>query len=239
MLAYRQGEYQEVGRLCQQALEMSQALGEKGAVAFALHYLAHVAQEQGRYDEAEEMMTRSMTLFHAQGSAWGQAESLNCLGDLQRQRGRYDEATTMLKEALRLRRGLNNQRGTAATLCNLGHALCRQNDAQGATACFREGLEIAEALHNRLFRMNCLVGFADIASVEGKAERSALLLGAACHLLGAEGYELEPPDRENYDLLVDQVRHRLEEGVYEAVWEQGGQMSLEQALAYALAGAGV
>jgi tetratricopeptide (TPR) repeat protein len=234
MLAYRQGDYGEVAQLCGEALEIGQAIGDMGAVAFALHYLGHVAQEQGNFVDAEEMLMRSMTLFREQGSTWGCAESLNCLGDLQRELGRYAEATVMLEEALVLRRTVNNQRGISATLCNLGHALCRQGDAERATACFRESLEIAERLHNKLFRTNCVIGFADIAGVQGKARQSALLLGAACRLLAEAGYELEPPDRVNYELVVAQARAQLAEGVFEAAWDEGSGMSLEQTLVYAL-----
>jgi hypothetical protein len=105
-----------------------------------------------------------------------------------------------------------------------------------AAAYFRESLAIAEGLHNRLFRMNALIGFADVAGVQGEMGRSVVLLGAAWRLLTEAGYELEPPDRVNYELLVEQGRGQMEEGAFAAAWAEGSEMSLEQALVYALEG---
>jgi tetratricopeptide (TPR) repeat protein len=235
MLAYRQGEYQEVTRLCGEALAISESLQEShredGIAAFALHYLAHVAQEQGKMVEAEEMLSRSMALYSGLGNEWGYAETLNCLGDLHRQLGSYGEAAQMLEEALRVRRKLKDQRGIGTTLHNLGHVLCRQNDPAAAAASFRESLEISLALNNKPKRIMCVLGFAQVAAIEGKAEQSVLLLSAASHLLEVVGYRLEPPERGDYEWLVAHLHTLLDEKSYQAIWKEGSSMSLTQAVA--------
>ena len=66
------------------------------------------------------------------------------------------------------------------------------------------------------------------------ARRAALLFGAAATLRATLGAPLPPIDRPVYDRHLAAARTRLGEAGWAAAWAEGRNMSLDQALAYAL-----
>jgi len=233
-LAYLQGDYRAVVRLCSEALDISEALGDRKAAAFALRFLAHSWQEQGSYAEAEAMLRRSMALYQQDNDIMGISVALNSLGDLYRQYERYAEAEAMFDQALALKRDLKNIDGIATGLLNLGYVLCRRAETVRAQACFREGLEIAQEMNNQQLIVMCLTGFAWVSALKGELERLALLLGSVDHLLSVIGYTLEPPDHADFQWLLAQAREQLSEDVFQAAWDKGHHLTLEAAVAYAV-----
>ncbi len=76
-----------------------------------------------------------------------------------------------------------------------------------------------------------------MASVQGSAERSTRLFGAAEGLLEAVGapvYNYYKPDPSLYERTISATRSRLGEADFEAVRAEGWDMTFEQAVAYAL-----
>lgn len=236
MMAKLEHDFEAVERLSRDALEMARIVGDRSVEAFTLHYQAHVAQEKGNYEGARALYLRSIALFEEEGDAWGKGELLNCLGDMYRLSGNYAEAESALVQALASRRSFNNRRGVGATLNNLGHVLCRRQDAQRAEACFREGLAICQATGHKELSCLCVCGFAGVALFHNQPERATQLLGAADRFHTESHRALESPDRVDYEWLVAQAREKLPEARFAQMWAQGEQMSLAQAIAYALGG---
>jgi hypothetical protein len=76
-----------------------------------------------------------------------------------------------------------------------------------------------------------------VASVQGRAERSTRLFGAAKGLLEAVGvpvYNYYKPDPSLYERTMAATRSRLGVAYCEAARAEGRAMSFEQAVAYAL-----
>jgi predicted ATPase len=236
MLAKLELDFAAVARLCGAAVEIARTLGDRDIEAFALHFLAHVAQEHEDYAEAKQLYNHSIILFQVDGNGWGEAETTNCLGDMLRQIGEYASAEKFLSQALTLRRSFNNRRGICATLSNLGYVLCRQQEAQRAAACFRESLVLGQTLGNQQFNWLSILGFAGIALIRQQPERAAYLLGAVDQFLIASNTTLESPDHADYEWIAAQTREQLPEASFAEVWGQGRQLSLAQATATALAG---
>ena len=234
VMAYRQGDYDEITRLCGEALAISDELGDRNGAALALHYLAHVAQQQGDFDKATEVLALSLDIYREQRNDWGSAQTLNCLGDLHRQLGQDIRAQALLEDALALQRRLDSQRGVAIVLHNLGHVLCRQKDIERAKACFRESLEIARDWAGEPDVVLGIGGFAGVAAASGQPERAARLLGVVDTMLPVVGYVLEPPDRADYDRIVSETRAQLDDARFQYAWAAGQQLSLEDAMQYAL-----
>lgn len=234
-MAFRQGEYEEVVRLCRESLEISEVLSLSEATAYTLRFLASALQKLGSYTEAEAMLERSLALFHDAGNDWGYALSLDSLGELRRLSDRFAEAQALFEQAAALNRKINHQAGVIASLCNLGHVLCRQNNAAAAVGCFRESLDTAGEIGHKIILGLCIAGFGAVAAVKKNPERAVQLLSAASRLFSEMDYVLEPADQAQYEWIESLARSQLTEALYHAAWDRGQRMTLEQTVAYALA----
>jgi hypothetical protein len=63
---------------------------------------------------------------------------------------------------------------------------------------------------------------------------AARLLGASESALARIGALHQPSDKPEYDRIVAAVRARLDDAAFQAAWAQGREMTLQQAVAYAL-----
>ena len=75
---------------------------------------------------------------------------------------------------------------------------------------------------------------AAVAAAKGDAPRTAVLLGAADAAFESLGLVLLQEDHLLRDRFVPLVREALEEDHWRAAWTEGHEMSIADALAYAL-----
>jgi hypothetical protein len=100
-----------------------------------------------------------------------------------------------------------------------------------------EGVTLSEQIGDQANLSYFLEGLAVVAGMEGDAEHSVQLLGAAERLLeeaGASVYNYYKPDRPLYARTTANVRSRLGEEGFEEAWAEGRTMTFEQAVEYAL-----
>ncbi len=76
---------------------------------------------------------------------------------------------------------------------------------------------------------------AAVAMVRREPARAARLFGAAAALREAVGLPREPIDQRPYERHVAEVRTALSEAQFTAAWAEGRTMTLEDAVAEALA----
>lgn len=69
-----------------------------------------------------------------------------------------------------------------------------------------------------------------------QAEKSACLLGAAAALRESTGSVIDPIDQPAYESLRSSLRRKLGDLGFKAAWDKGYALTLEQAVAFALAG---
>ena len=109
-------------------------------------------------------------------------------------------------------------------------------EAAGLSNLYTEGLELAAETGDRANAAYCPEGLATLIAARDEPERATRLFGASEALLEAVGAPLyaHAQDRALYDSAVEELRSRLGEGVFEAVWAEGRTMSPERAIGYAL-----
>ena len=77
--------------------------------------------------------------------------------------------------------------------------------------------------------------FADIAAQRGDNDRAAILFGVHLKAMAEVGLRVQPTHQSVSDRLEARLREELGDQKYEALWERGHMMTLEEGLAYALA----
>jgi ATP/maltotriose-dependent transcriptional regulator MalT len=150
----------------------------------------------------------------------------------------------LLEQALVLRREMGERLKLPEILDSLGHAALREGDYATAAACFRESLTftVGTELGSRRYAWVWLAGLAVLAGAQRKGagagepglRQAAKLLGAAEGLRDAAGVKLDPHLRVELDRDSTAIRAQLDEATWRQAWEEGRDMSLEQAMAEAL-----
>ncbi len=123
--------------------------------------------------------------------------------------------------------------GIADSLAALGDLALARGDPAGATAFYAEGLTVLRPTGDRHGIAVCLEGMATVAWAGSDADRAAWLGGAAAALIAPDLLIADPPAaREGTSAAV---RAALGERTLAAAWARGQAMSLEEAIAAALA----
>jgi len=114
---------EKAGAYYDQALELSQALGNRWAVATVMAGLGKVAHEIGDYSTVQACFAESMAIQRAVGDRLGLGNSLETLSINARYRGQLEESKQLAQELLDLCREMGNRNSLARGLGNLGMAL--------------------------------------------------------------------------------------------------------------------
>lgn len=120
------------------------------------------------------------------------------------------------------------QRGQVAY--HLAQDLAQAEDA------YRQSLPLCCESQNAILAGRCLVGLGKIAIGQGDNQKATQLLAAAQMCFDSQLRSLAPTEREDYAQILTTVRSQLDDHAFTAAWAAGQAMSLEQAVAYALAG---
>ncbi len=235
LVARERGDYAQARALHEETLALEMALGDGLGTALALNNLGLVAAYQRNYEMARSYYEKSLDVCRDLRDKGGIISyALNNLGSVAYYQGQFAEARARITESLAIKRELGDKLGIAYALNTLGSVALRQGDVAEAGRLYEESLAIRRALGERLGVAECLEGLAGLAGVEGRAARSAQLFGAAEVLREAIGAPLPPCDRAGYDRNLSVARAGLHEDAFAAAWASGREMTLEQAVEYAL-----
>jgi hypothetical protein len=125
--------------------------------------------------------------------------------------------------------------GMAWSLQNLGNVARAQGDQGRAAARYRESLTLFQELGGQEGMAGCLEGLAGIGWEQEDAPRAARLFGAAEAVRDRLDVPLPPSQHAAHDRSVRTLRAQLGEEAFAAAWAAGRALSLEAAIAEALA----
>lgn len=229
-----QGDFARARELYEQALHLRHELGDRQSVAATLNNLALLLGELGEYEEAVHLHEESLAIKRAFGDRRGIAASLNNLGMLTRARGDLARAVALYTDSLALFRELGDIWGVAVLLNNLGNAMRDRGDIRRAAALYTESLELRRNLGDKPGIAWCLEGLAAVALAEVRAERGAMLLGAAEALREAIGATVPLAERTDRERTLATARAALDEFDFSVAWARGRAMTLDDAITRAL-----
>jgi predicted ATPase/DNA-binding CsgD family transcriptional regulator len=230
--------------------ESSVLLSEAGDMtmypATRLH-LGDLALRRHDYAAARSFYEQYMAIGRERSDNWVVAQALNNLGEVARCEGQYDEAAALYGESLDLFRKFEGSGDIARSLHNLGYVAHHQGDDSRAAGLFHESLERFQERGSKRGAAECLAGLAAVAlgfaerqPPGGPARRAALkrscvLLAAARAEFDAVGVAMWLADQMEYDRNLAALCATLDAESFERAWAEGQSMSLQEALAYALA----
>jgi predicted ATPase/DNA-binding SARP family transcriptional activator len=235
-VAWLQGNYLAARVLLEDSLALLQGLGHTWDIAFALSRLGDIDLYLGDYARAVAALEASLALVRQVGDNVLLGYTLLSLGYAARLQDDNARAAACYEESLARFRALSTTWGIAAVLHFLGYVLRTQGDNVQAAVCFSESLTRYWKMGHKEGTSLALTGLAGVYSEMGQTVRATRLFGAAEALRETIGLSQQSDERAIYDRSVAAVRAQLDAVAFAAAWAAGRALSVEQAIADALAG---
>ena len=240
-LAYRQGDYAEGERLCEESLAIMREVGDREGSAWAFSILAMMVGERGALagERAEVVRSiglqeESLALSRELGDVAGISQSLNSLGEGSRALGEYEQARSYYEEGLAFCRRAGDTYGVAMSLHDLGRVALDQGDTDAARALLGESLQLQSQIGYRGGTVLCIAGLAGVAVAQGQPGRAARLFGAAAALRAAAGVSEDAANREQTHRYTAAARAALGDEEFATGWAEGQALSLSESIDFAL-----
>jgi tetratricopeptide (TPR) repeat protein len=197
------------------------------AVGLAWDYRGDLDQAAAAYAGAISMLRSAGYEAHAWVIQAYLATTLVLRGDLESGVPMLDEALTRLRE-------ISSDWFVVLAIAQRAHAALRQGDLPGAARWFTETVDFAQNLQLMGALFSAVTGLAGVALALGQADRAARVLGAVESAREAIGLE-HIQDMHDVEHINATIRAGLETAEFERAWVEGHRMSLEDAVAEALA----
>ena len=233
-LAWQRGDLQRARAYLEQSLAVSQQLGDKPGMARALTNLANGISALGDHARAKELLERCLALDRELDDKRGIAYSLGGLGDIAFLQGEFAQAGEYYQQSLELHRKLGDKRSVALTLHNLGAVARGRGELQKAEAFYEQSLAVTREVDDRWLTVILLLGIGCLLASRNRTERAARVLGAAERHRSEIGFEFESSALADYDRAVERARAELGDQAFQAAWNLGRTMTLDEAADHAL-----
>lgn len=233
-LALNEDDIDAAQSFLEQSLALYQNHGSKSKIAEAIYRLGHKDLYSGQYAEAEQNFIKSQTIWKELGDEYLARTASNELGIIAQCRGNYEQAAKFYEECVKAAREFHGGL-LSIFLFNSAWMLLHLGDHREAEKRFRESVELSQEDGHRNGMILCLSGFASILEVRGSREDATRLFSAFERLQKESGSDIDSFDRKEIDRYLTPVREQLEEDTSAKAWSEGKEMTLEQAIAFALA----
>jgi DNA-binding CsgD family transcriptional regulator len=124
----------------------------------------------------------------------------------------------------------------ACALHNLGYVAQHRGAVEHMATCFAESLRLFHEVGATLGSISCVAGLAGVAVHQQAGLRAAHLFGAAEALREAGNMQVWRAHQVEWERNMAHARALLDDATWNAAWVGGRTMTLEQAIADALAG---
>jgi predicted ATPase/DNA-binding CsgD family transcriptional regulator len=237
MVAGSVGDLPAAGLRVRQAREIADQLGDARSQALAVMAEGTLAIASGDTAAAARLGTQALDLFRAQGDLFWQTMSLSNLALTRVLVDDMAGAAACHQEMLAISESRAESFHTGFSAMALGIGWWKQGDLTAAETQMAQSLRSIRRLGDTLTSSWSLEVTAWIAAGRADHRRAATLLGAATALADAMGTRAANwPDLLTYhEQSQEKVRNALGERDFNAAFDHGYRLSLDEAMAYALA----
>jgi predicted ATPase len=222
----------EATRLFVRALDVSRDLEDKLQEAWALAFHGYAMQREP--EAAMSIAEASLALFRAMDHGPGIAQALNIIGELARISGDDKRAKRAYEECLAVCQQTGEALRTSYNYVNLAYIAQHEEAHVHALNLVRQAFQLSRDRGDTRDIASFMVTFAGSIAAIGQEQRAAQLLGASEAALERIGAFHQPTDKPEIDRIIAEVRAQLDDTTFQAAWDEGRKMTLEQAVDEAL-----
>jgi hypothetical protein len=219
-----------------EALDIYKELGDQPGMLLAAENLGHALAHHATPEVAGPIVAEVEALLGGSGDRNIQARFINFLGFAAEVENDHEETRLRWKESLAIYREVGDVWNIARCLPSLGMITLSHHDVEEAAGYFEEGLAMQRHIQYKTVIFFHLMGLSAVATHWGQLRRAAKLFGASEKLRETSGFSLSALASSEYDYegYVATVRAGLDQEAFEAAWNEGRALSLEEAVEYAL-----
>jgi len=229
-----QSDWARATALGTEALRLARAHGSQLGEALALIELGNAAEPDDP-DRAEALTKEALSLFRQVGEPVWEGMALRRLGEIADHRGDADGAAAWHEAAFAIWRKLDHPWGVPDALRILADDALARSDVDTARVRYQASLVRRWDLQERLHMSSGFAGMARVALAAGQPEAAARLFGVLGALDAAMGYVASRELHAAIAADTEATRSVLGSAAFDAAWKEGGALSLDQAVAEALA----
>jgi predicted ATPase/class 3 adenylate cyclase len=232
-LAAGERDVEGLRAMLDEAMDIANELGD-GARAGRIAGGRALVEASVDLDAAERWLVRASEAAVRSGNPQEIAWVTQIRGRVASQIGRLDDAQRWFRQSQAQFHAIGDQRFELSVQSELGHVLRRSDRIDEAEAEYRQTLRGWQRSGNRGAVANQLESFAYVAMSRGDGVRAARLLGAAEALRAVAEAAMSGFEREEYDAALGRLRNELDRGSLGSAWAEGGGMTADAAVAFAL-----
>ena len=234
VVAQAQGNDTAARALHEESLALKRELGDKLGIAASLNSLGIVVHNQGDTMAARALYEQSLALKRELGDKLGIGKTVHNLGNIAYDQGDYATARMMYEQSLALELEMGHKPGIASSYGTLGLLACTQSDYATAREMYEKCLALAWEMGDKGEVVYALAGLAAAAVGMGRTRRAARLAAAAETQRATLNQAFEVDERRLFDRTVASVQAALDKSTLATAWAEGEQITLAEAVAYAL-----
>jgi tetratricopeptide (TPR) repeat protein len=234
--ALAEGDLTRAKALAQHRLAIGREDGQIRMCCRALRELGHVALQEGDYQRAMALFDECIALFRKAGYAETSiTHTLADLGFVAQIQGDYETATRRFNEALEFYQDTGKGASIGHVQACLGYIALAQGDLSNAFTRFHESVRQFHKIGYVGGVAVASAGMSRIAQAQGQAQQAAKLCGFAAKFNPMMRVNCMPVELAGYERILADAQSRLDDPELAEAWEEGAAMTLDQAVAFALA----
>jgi len=241
-LIFLQNEKQRALEMVEESIALWQRLGDQRGLAMALLHRGWVAHGMDEYEAAKAFYQQGIGLISPEEDTWLYVQLLVHLADAAGFTSDYELADACYERSRELSAQIGDKSAVADTWKDQGGILLLQSKWNDALECLLTGIQICQEIGHKQFLATGLglvsfaVGMREEPDPQTASLHSARLKGATDALMERIG--LHPWTRTSpfIQAVRQLIRSRVDEQSWEAAWQAGYALSLDEAieLAYQL-----
>ncbi len=229
--AHQHGDDDTARVFFEEALAIARGSSDPMGEAMALRNLSSLAVDVGDFGAVELPGGQALALGRKLRSDWMQAGALTQLGLAAFGLGRVAGAREILEESVTAARASGDRNFISSSLDALGNVLLAHGDQQRAGALLRESLQLRYDVGDWPHIPTSVESLARAYASSGQPEKAVRLLATAADLRAALQRPQTARERAMAELWLPALRHRLGEKGFEAAWDAGRSVPVEQVVA--------
>jgi len=219
----------------EEALKLARATGAKYELGIALGAMAEYSSLVLKdSDPARAYEEEGLALLGDSETSWGVVRTLFTSARNAMLRGDYAAARARFLKSLPAFEQIGDQHRVNMIHSELAHMDRYEGRHQQAAAAYRKTILVWQKLGHRAAIAHQLESFAFVAKALAQAPRAARLFGAAEALREKIGIPMNPQEHDEYEREVAGLHVQMDEGSFASSWAEGRNMTMEQAISYAI-----
>jgi len=234
IIAILRGVYDRAHLLLMRSRLLTRRYGAMGAHIFAVSLLGETAWYRGDQDSADSRWSEALDLARQHGSPTSVAMAKHWLSHATCAAGDFDRAEALCLESLEGFADGDVFGRSVAILAQARVALFR-GDPKRSVKLFQAGLHDLRRVNNWIDTVRALEGLCWALAAVERYDEAVQLLGFLAAERGRSGFVLPPVDHPHHDHALGIAREGLGEEAFSSAWAAGEALSLDEAVAAALA----